>query len=269
VKPTVLKLGGELLENEQKMTAVARAIAQAAGPLVVVHGGGKEIDAALAAAGIPKRQVDGLRVTDAPTLDIVVSVLAGVINTRFVAAINRAGGTAVGLTGADAGVAPVKKAPVHRAANGDLVDLGLVGEPARAAAPALISLLVARGYLPVIACLGAARNGQLFNINADTLAGSLAVRLGASRLLVAGGTPGVFDEQGRTIPSLAPRDVKALVTSGTASAGMIAKLSACVAAVKGGVKDVAIVDGRDVKVMGRLLATGAALATTPGTRVTS
>ncbi len=133
MRPTLLKLGGELLENEQKIAAVARAIARATGPLVVVHGGGKEIDAALAAAGIAKRQVDGLRVTDAPTLEIVVSVLAGAINTRFVAAINGAGGMAVGLTGADAGVAPVKKAPAHRATNGELVDLGLVGEPARAA----------------------------------------------------------------------------------------------------------------------------------------
>jgi acetylglutamate kinase len=270
VKLTLLKLGGELLENEQKIIAVARTIARAAGPLVVVHGGGKEIDAALGAAGIPRRQVDGLRITDAPTLDIVVSVLAGAINTRFVAAINGAGGTAVGLTGADAGVAPVKKAPAHRATDGELVDLGLVGEPTRALSPALVSLLVARGYVPVIACISAAKNGQLFNVNADTLAGSLAVRLGASRLVVAGGTPGVLDEQGQTIPSLAPRDVKALVKSGTASAGMVAKLSACVAAVKGGVKDVAIVDGRDVKVLGQVLVPKPArVAAVPGTRVTS
>lgn len=266
---TLLKLGGELLENEQKIAAVARVVARASGPLVVVHGGGKEIDAALATAGIPKRQVDGLRVTDTPTLDIVVAVLAGTINTRFVAAINGAGGKAVGLTGADAGVAPVKKAPAHRATNGDLVDLGLVGEPTRAVAPALVSLLVARGFVPVIACIGAAKTGQLFNVNADTLAGSLAARLGASRLVVAGGTPGVLDEQGQTIPTLVPRDVKALVKSGTASAGMVAKLSACVAAVKAGVKDVAIVDGRDAKLLGQLLTPSGSGAALPGTRVTS
>jgi len=130
---TLLKLGGELLENDQKLAAVGRMVARAQGPVAIVHGGGREIDAALAELGIPKRQVDGLRVTDARTLDVVVSVLAGAINTRFVAAINAAGGRAVGLTGADAGVAPVKKAPAHRATSGEMVDLGLVGEPARAA----------------------------------------------------------------------------------------------------------------------------------------
>jgi len=270
VRPTLLKLGGELLENEQKIAAVARAIARATGPLVVVHGGGKEIDAALAAAGIAKRQVDGLRVTDAATLDIVVSVLAGAINTRFVAAINGAGGMAVGLTGADAGVAPVKKAPAHRATNGELVDLGLVGEPVRAASPALVSLLISRGFIPVIACIGAAKNGQLFNVNADTLAGSLAARIGANRLVIAGGTAGVLDEQGQTISALAPRDVKALVKSGTASAGMVAKLTACVAAAKGGVKNVVVVDGRDAKFLGQILALKAnEAATMAGTRVTS
>ena len=270
MRPTLLKLGGELLENDAKIAAVARMIARAPGPLIVVHGGGKEIDAALAAAGIAKRQVDGLRVTDAPTLDIVVSVLAGAINTRFVAAINGAGGLAVGLTGADAGVAPVKKAPAHRATSGELVDLGLVGEPARAPAPALVSLLISRRFIPVIACIGAGRNGQLFNVNADTLAGSLAARIGASRLVIAGGTRGVLDEQGQTIPALAPRDVKALVQSGTASAGMVAKLTACVAAARAGVKNVVVVDGRDVKILGQMLALETdEAAMTVGTRVTS
>ena len=148
----------------------------------------------------------------------------------------------------DAGVAPVKKAPrVDRATNGELVDLGLVGEPSQAASPALVSLLISRGFIPVIACIGAAKKGQLFNVNADTLAGSLAARMGASRLVIAGGTPGVLDEQGQTIPALSPRDVRALVKSGTASAGMVAKLTACVAAAKGGVKNVVVVDGRDAE----------------------
>lgn len=266
---TLLKLGGELLENDQKLAGMGRMVARAAGPLAIVHGGGREIDAALAELGIPKRQVDGLRVTDARTLDVVVSVLAGAVNTRFVAAINAAGGRAVGLTGADAGVAPVKKAPPHHATSGAVVDLGLVGEPARAAAPALVTMLVARGFVPVIACIGAAKNGQLFNVNADTLAGSLAARLGATRLVVAGGTPGVLDEEGLTIPALGPRDIRALVKSGTASAGMVAKLTACQAAARGGVKDVAIVDGRDTKTLGAFLERRV-LDRTPfaGTRVT-
>lgn len=251
---TVLKLGGELLENEARLTAAGRLIAKAHGPLVVVHGGGREIDAALAAAGIAKRQVDGLRVTDAPTLDIVVAVLAGTINTRFVAAINGAGGRAVGLTGADAGVAPVRKAPSHRATTGEIVDLGLVGEPIKAAAPEAVLTLVRRGFVPVIACVGASRTGALFNVNADTLAGSLAARLGASRLVVAGGTAGVLDEQGQTIAALQATDVRALVRSGTASAGMIAKLTACLAAARGGVRQIAIVDGRDARGLAAVLA---------------
>jgi len=267
---TLLKLGGELLENDQKLASVGRMVARAEGPLAIVHGGGREIDAALAELGIPKRQVDGLRVTDARTLDVVVSVLAGAINTRFVAAINAAGGRAVGLTGADAGVAPVRKAPAHHATSGEMVDLGLVGEPARAAAPALVTTLVARRFVPVIACIGAARNGQLFNVNADTLAGSLAARIRAARLIVAGGTAGVLDEQGQTIPALGPRDIRALVKSGTASAGMVAKLTACQAAVKAGVKDVVIVDGRDTKALGAFLGRRA-IDRTPfsGTRITT
>lgn len=250
---TVLKLGGELLETGQKLAALGRIVARAATPLVVVHGGGREIDTALLTAGIARRQVDGLRVTDQPTLEIVVAVLAGTINTKFVAAINAARGKAVGLTGADAGVAPVKKAPAHRATTGELVDLGLVGEPVRSAAPALVKGLVARGFVPVIACIAAAKDGQLYNVNADTLAGSLAARLGADRLLVAGGTAGVLDEHGQTMPALDRRDIRALIASGTASAGMIAKLRACEAAARAGVKQVAIVDGRDARQIGHAL----------------
>ena len=246
---TLLKLGGELLETSQKQAALGRVVARAATRLVVVHGGGREIDTALLAAGIPKRQVDGLRVTDGATLEIVVAVLAGTINTRLVAAINAARGRAVGLTGADAGVAPVKKAPAHRAVTGELVDLGLVGEPIRSPAPALVRALVTRGFIPVIACVAAAKDGQLFNVNADTLAGSLAARMGADRLLMAGGTAGVLDEQGHTIEALSRRDIRALVESRTASAGMVAKLRACEAAARAGVRHVAIVDGRDANAL--------------------
>ena len=268
MKATLLKLGGELLETEQKVAAAARAIARARAPMLIVHGGGREIDAALATAGIAKRQVDGLRVTDGPTLDIVVAVLAGAINTRFVAAINAAGGRAVGLTGADAGVAPVKKAPAFESTTGELVDLGLVGEPLRRAAPPLLRTLVRGGFVPVIACISASRQGQLYNVNADTMAGSLAARLEVARLIIAGGTPGVLDEQGQTIPTLDPRDIRALVKAGTASAGMVAKLTACETAARAGVKDVLIVDGRDAKRLGQMLAANGAGAAAGGTRVT-
>jgi acetylglutamate kinase len=243
---TVLKLGGELIETKDKLKAMGRAVVSAAkkNRLVIVHGGGREIDAALAQVGIPKRQVDGLRVTDEETLNIVVSVLAGSINTRFVAAINAAGGKAVGLTGADAGVAPVKKAAPHKATNGETVDLGLVGDPEPAKAPAVVAALCKAGYVPVIACVGAAKDGQLFNVNADTLAGNIAARIKARRLIIAGATAGVLDKKNETIPRLDKERIEKLVKSGTANAGMVAKLAACQAALKGGARSVVIVDGR-------------------------
>ena len=263
---TVLKLGGELIENEQRLKAMGGAIKNAAksSRLVVVHGGGREIDAALAQVGIPKRQVDGLRVTDVETLNIVVSVLAGSINTKFVAAINAAGGKAVGLTGADAGVAPVEKAALHKATNGETIDLGMVGMPLNAASPALIETLCRAGYVPVIACVGASKNGKLFNVNADTLAGSLAARLKARRLVIAGATPGVLDKKNQTIVKLDRERIEKLVKSGTANAGMVAKLAACQAALKGGAKSVVIVDGR---APGRVVKALAGQKTTATTKV--
>jgi len=258
--PTVLKLGGELLEDEAQLAKLARAVAKVARmtPLVLVHGGGRDIDQALAASGIPKHQVDGLRVTDEATLQVVVSVLAGTVNTRFVAAINAAGGRAVGLTGADAGVSPVKQARPHRAASGELVDLGLVGQPIDAPPPTLLASMLRDRFVPVIACIGASRSGQLFNVNADTLAASLAGRVGATRLVIAGGTAGVLDEQGATIPVLQRTAVTRLVASGTASAGMVAKLAACVAARKAGVQEVFIASGRDPSTLAALVAGGPA-----------
>lgn len=245
--PVVLKFGGELLETDERLRTAARLVADTAArvPLVVVHGGGREIDAALAQAAIPKRQVDGLRVTDDATLRVVVAVLAGSINTRFVAAINAAGGRAVGLTGADAGVGPVVPAAPHRATTGEAVDLGLVGEPLPDGDVSLVRLLGASGFVPVIACIGAAVDGRLFNVNADTLAGSLAARLHAARLVIAGATAGVFDADGRTLPALDAAKLDDLVHSRTATAGMVAKLRACRQALDGGVPAIAIADGRD------------------------
>jgi acetylglutamate kinase len=214
--------------------------------LVVVHGGGREIDAALAAAGIPTQQVDGLRVTDARTLEVVVAVLAGGINTRLVAALRRAGARPVGLTGADASVATVRRASPMTTVAGTRVDLGLVGAPISNGTPQLLTDLLARGYVPVVACIGATREGQLLNVNADTLASHLATALRASRLVIAGGTAGVLDEQGRTIERLTARAAARLIHSGTANRGMVAKLEACRAALRKGVGDVLIADGRQV-----------------------
>jgi acetylglutamate kinase len=242
-----LKFGGELLEDRAHLATVVASVAQiaAAMPVVIVHGGGKEIDAALKAAGLAKRQVDGLRITDQATLDVVVSVLAGAVNTRLVAALNAAGVSAVGLTGADANCGLAVAAPPHHAVDGSQVDLGRVGIPSAAADMRVLHTLVANGFVPVIACIGLDRSGQLLNVNADTLAGHLAARLRAGRLVIAGTTPGVMDGSGATLPVLESSAVARLVSDGTATAGMIAKLRACEHALAGGVDDVVIVDGRD------------------------
>ena len=248
MKPLVLKFGGELLEDRAHLATVVAALARVARtgrPLAVVHGGGKEIDAALKTAGIEKRQVDGLRITSDATLDVVVSVLAGAVNTRFVAALNTAGVAAVGLTGADGRCGLSAVAPPHRAVDGRVVDLERVGVPDRAADTRVLQTLMRDGFVPVIACIGITREGQLLNVNADTLAGHLAAQLGAERLVVAGTTPGVLDAAGAMLLVLGVDAIAALVGDGTATAGMIAKLRACERALAGGVDGVVIVDGRD------------------------
>ena len=247
--PVVLKLGGELLEEPTLLNQVAAAIARMAGQhrLVIVHGGGREIDSELANHGIDKRAVDGLRITDEATLGVVVGVLAGRVNTRLVAAAAGAGARAVGLTGADAAIGLVEPAPLYEAVDGRRVDLGFVGRPIGNGRPRLLAELCEGGYVPIVASIGIDEEGQLFNVNADTLAAHLAVRLGASRLVMAGATPGVLDRAGRTIPRLDREALDHLITGCGASAGMIAKLVACRDASLAGVGEVVIVDGRKAR----------------------
>src|SRR5262245_50565632 len=243
--PTVLKFGGELLEEAGTLTATARTLASLcrAMPLAIVHGGGRELDAALARAGIAKRQVDGLRITDEPTLQVVIGVLAGRVNTRLVAALCAAGARAVGLTGADAGICRVERATPRISTSGVEVDLGEVGEPAGRGRPALLEHLCRGGYLPVVASIGAAQNGRLFNVNADTLAAHLAASLSSPRLVIAGTTAGVLDAGGRTIPDLSIDGIRSLVAEGNATAGMVAKLAAAQNALEGGAREVFVADG--------------------------
>jgi acetylglutamate kinase len=265
--PLVMKFGGELLEDTTRLGGVVAAIVRVAShgvPLVIVHGGGREIDAALKLAGIKKEQVDGLRITDEATLDVVVAVLAGTVNTRFVAALTTAGVAAVGLTGADAACGLSAPAPPHRAVDGRLVDLGRVGIPSDRADVRLQSALGSEGFVPVIASIGLDRDGRLLNVNADTFAGHVASRLGARRLVIAGTTAGVLDDAGATVSVLDPAAVERTIGGGAATAGMVAKLRACEHALSGGVADVVIVDGRD-----RVALEAAALAqpTATATRV--
>ena len=243
----VIKFGGELLDEPRRRRQMARAVCAAAERqrVVVVHGGGREVDAELARFGIPKRTVDGVRITDAATLDVVLGVLAGRVNTRLVAAIGAAGGSAVGLTGVDAGLTTVRAARRYRATDGTHVDLGFVGLPKRTGGrPELLLDLTRAGHVPVVASIGTDGRGRLFNVNADTLAADLAARLDADRLTVAGTTPGVLDETGATIPAVDDDRLERLIRDGQASAGMIAKLLACRAAGGGGVAEVRILDGR-------------------------
>ena len=278
--PVVLKFSGELLEDPARMNAVVASIAgivnagTAPGGMLIVHGGGKEIDAALKVAGLEKRQVEGLRITDEATLEVVVSVLAGIVNTRFVAALSAAGVAAVGLTGADGGCGLSDVAPPHRTVDGQSVELGRVGLPNRSADVRVLTTLMEAGYVPVVCSIGTTRDGQLLNVNADTMAGHLAGALRARRLVIAGSTAGVLDNAGKTAGLLDPAAIATLVSSGTATAGMIAKLRACEEALAAGVDDVVILDGRDSDALrvtsipgsGSVPASVTRIVTTVGTR---
>jgi acetylglutamate kinase len=248
---TILKLGGELFEAAAARAHICDAIAAITGPLVVVHGGGKAIDAELARRGLAPKKVDGLRITDADTLDAVIAVLAGSANTALVSALVARGVKAVGLTGVDAGCGRATHAAPLQATSGAVVDLGLVGDPTEAD-PALFRTLIDAGYVPVVACLGVDDAGQVLNVNADVMACRIAAALSNTagelcELVIAGTTPGVFDAAGGTIPTLDVDGMTQLIATGAANAGMVAKLNACRTALDAGVRAVRIVDGTDLK----------------------
>lgn len=235
--PLVLKLGGELLETSAGRAALAQMVRTmpASRPLAIVHGGGRAIDAELARRGVALKKVDGIRVTDAPTLEAVVAVLAGTANTDLVAALVLAGVRAVGLTGVDAAMGEAQRSP----------EFGLVGDPADVD-PALVELLMTQGYVPVIASLGiesGPSGAGVLNVNADVMACRLAAAIGAE-LIIAGTTPGVLDASGATLGSLTTSEMAGLIDAGTATAGMVAKLRACRAALEDGVPGIRLVDGR-------------------------
>jgi acetylglutamate kinase len=260
---TVLKLGGELLETAEgraRIAGLAASIASA-GPLVVIHGGGRAIDAELQRRSIAPKKVDGLRVTDEATLEAVVAVLGGSANTELVAALVAAGVQAVGLTGVDAGFGRARRARAHRSTSGAVVDLGLVGDPADVDV-SLVELLIGHGYVPVVASLGIdeADRSTVLNVNADVMACRIASALDAADLIIAGATAGVFDESGQTIGRLDSEGIDRMIADKSATAGMIAKLTACRDALHGGAASVRIVDGR-------ALATAEDLRTAPGTKV--
>jgi acetylglutamate kinase len=249
----VLKLGGELLETAEGRARIAAAVAAIVKTraVIVIHGGGRAIDAELDRRGIAPKKVDGLRVTDAPTLDAVIAVLAGSANTELVAACVAAGVPAVGLTGVDAGFGRAQRVRAHRTAAGATVDLGLVGDPAEVDAH-LLDVLLAGGFVPVVASLGldvdTGHRSTVLNVNADVMACRIAAGLNDADvdLVIAGATAGVFDANGQTIAQLDSEAIDAMIADGSASAGMIAKLNACREALRGGAGSVRIVDGRAI-----------------------
>jgi acetylglutamate kinase len=211
---------------------------------VVVHGGGPQIDDLLKRIGKKGEFVQGMRVTDAETMDVVEMVLGGQVNKEVVTLINQAGGKAVGLTGQDGGFIRAKKLLLPDALNGGgTIDIGQVGEIS-SIDPAVISALETNGFIPVVAPIGVGDDGESFNINADLVAGKVAEVLRAEKLVVLTNTPGVLDKNGKLLTGLTPRKIDELVADGTLSGGMLPKISSALDAAKSGVKSVHIIDGR-------------------------
>ena len=209
---------------------------------VVVHGGGPQIEQLLGRLGKKGEFVQGMRVTDEETMDVVEMVLGGQVNKEVVTLINQAGGKAVGLTGQDGAFIRAKKMLVSGKDN-EPVDIGQVGEIA-SIDPGVIFALEDGGFIPVVAPIGVGESGQSYNINADLVAGKLAEVLKAEKLVVLTNTPGVLDKNGKLLTGLTPKNIDALFADGTISGGMLPKIASALDAAKNGVRSVHIIDGR-------------------------
>ena len=209
---------------------------------VVVHGGGPQIDSVLNRLGKKGEFVQGMRVTDAETMDVVEMVLGGAVNKDVVTLINQAGGKAVGLTGKDGSLIRARKLLVT-GADGAKTDIGHVGE-IESIDPGVISTLEDGGFIPVVAPIGVGKGGESYNINADLVAGKLAEVLRAEKLVLLTNTPGVLDKDGKLLTGLTPKRVDELVAEGTLAGGMLPKIGSALDAARGGVKSVHIIDGR-------------------------
>jgi acetylglutamate kinase len=209
---------------------------------VVVHGGGPQIDTVLGRLGKKGEFVQGMRVTDTETMDVVEMVLGAAVNKEIVTLINQAGGKAVGLTGKDGALIRAKKLLVA-GQNGEKIDIGHVGE-VESIDPVVISTLEDGGFIPVVAPIGVGKGGESYNINADLVAGKLAEVLRAEKLVLLTNTPGVLDNDGKLLTGLTPKRIDELVANGTLSGGMLPKIGSALDAARGGVKSVHIIDGR-------------------------
>ena len=246
----VVKYGGHAMGDSELSSTFARDIAlmkRVGINPVVVHGGGPQIGRMLDRLKIQSSFIDGLRVTDKETVSIAEMVLSGTINKEIVTAINRAGGTAIGLSGKDGQliearkITRTKKDPDSNIER--ILDLGFVGEPSRIN-PKLLRSFGDIDVIPVVAPIGIGADGQTYNINADTAAGHIAAALGASKLLMMTDVPGVLDKKGELITKLTPARVRELFDDGTIAGGMIPKLETCLFALENGVEAAHILDGR-------------------------
>jgi acetylglutamate kinase len=244
----VIKLGGHAMGSDEGMADFARDVVlmkQCNVNPVVVHGGGPMINEMLKRLDIPSEFVDGKRVSDAATVEVVEMVLSGRINKRIVQAINAQGGKAVGLSGKDANLMICEKdlKRVVRDGKETTVDLGFVGRPVEMH-PEVLTTFLRSDFIPVVAPLGAGRNGETFNVNGDTAAGAIAAAMRAERLLLLTDVSGVKDADGALIEALTADEVRALTSSGVISGGMIPKTQTALEALAGGVRAVVILDGR-------------------------
>ncbi|MDG4555666.1 MAG: acetylglutamate kinase [Candidatus Competibacter sp.] len=249
-KTLVIKYGGNAMENEHLKNSFARDIVLMKlvgfNP-VVVHGGGPQISELLKRIGKESRFVDGMRVTDSETMDVVEMVLGGLVNKEIVNNINRHGGCAVGLTGKDGDLIRARKLTISRKTPEleapEIIDIGHVGEVA-SIDRSIVETLAHGNFIPVIAPIGVGNDGESYNINADLVAGKMAEVLHAEKLILLTDTTGVLDQAGNLLTGLDARQVQSLIDDGTIHGGMLPKIGCALEAVRGGVKAAHIIDGR-------------------------
>ena len=249
-KTVVIKYGGNAMTDETLKNGFARDIVllkQVGVNPVVVHGGGPQIGQLLERIGKKSRFIEGMRVTDRETMDIVEMVLGGLVNKSIVNLINYNGGNAVGLTGKDGGLIHARKMQIERASPEleapEIIDLGHVGE-VTGIDPGIVETLDKGDFIPVIAPIGVGSDQMSYNINADLVAGKLASVLGAEKLLLLTNTAGILDRSGTVLTGLKAADIEALIDDGTIHGGMLPKVNCALDAVKSGVKTSHIIDGR-------------------------
>lgn len=246
-KTIVVKYGGNAMTDDSLKRSFAQDVVLlklvGMNP-VVVHGGGPQIESLLGRLGKKGVFVQGMRVTDDETMDVVEMVLGGQVNKEVVTLINQAGGRAVGLTGQDGAFIRARKMLVPSGDKpNEMLDIGQVGE-IESIDPRVIDALEERGFIPVVAPIGVGEGGESFNINADLVAGKLASVLQAEKLVVLTNTAGVLDKAGKLITGISPREIDALFADGTIHGGMLPKINSALDAARSGVKSVHIIDGR-------------------------